>query len=300
MQTAFFTETSFSMQDIRTALKYGSLAALALALLGTYSLLPVHFSGNARHAASVASPFLYTFNSKGTLNEASSMENSSSPYWWVNSGGRLVIDDGFGTTMQGDALLLDRWRVAYALSNPIDTDLGLHPQNIFRMVSRSMWGDVRVEGEFKILRDNWSKSPNRNASNGLLLMSRYEDGDTLYYAGLRVDGNAVIKKKYNGTYYTLAQKKIYAGEYVSGGKVNVLPHNKWIQLRSETTTNTDESVSVRLYQKQSDGSWKKILEARDSGEFGDTPPITKEGYFGVRTDFMDVSLDSLKAEAIPL
>ena len=36
--------------------------------------------------------------------------------------------------------------------------------------------------------DHFSTSPNRNSSNGVLLMSRYSDsGDTLYYAGMRVD-----------------------------------------------------------------------------------------------------------------
>jgi len=286
------------MREFVSTLKYVSIAALLVVLAGVFSLLPSDFRGGSRHAAAVASPFLYTFNSNGALNEASSMSDSSSPYWWVNSGGRLLMDSGLGSTMQGDAPLLDRWRVAYAISNPVDTDLGLHPQNIFRLVSRSVWGNVRVDAEFKIVKDNWSKSPNRNASNGILLMSRYRDSDTLYYAGLRVDGNAVIKKKYNGTYYTMAQKKIYAGEYVSGGKVNVLPHNKWLQVRSETVTNDDGSVTVRLWQKQTDGSWKKLLEAKDSGQYGATSPITDEGYFGVRTDFMDIAFDSLRAETI--
>ena len=38
----------------------------------------------------------------------------------------------------------------------------------------------------------------------MLLFNRYQDGQTLYYGGVRVDGAAVIKKKLAGVYTTLA------------------------------------------------------------------------------------------------
>jgi hypothetical protein len=202
--------------------------------------------------------------------------------------------------MLGDAPLLDHWRIAYSLNNPIDTDGGKHPQNLFRLVSRSSWKNVRVDAKFKILKDNWSESSNRNASNGLLLMNRYDryvNGDNLYYAGLRVDGHAVIKKKYKGTYYTMATKREFAGTYATGENINILPHGQWITIRSETVTNGDDSVSVRLYMQRQDGTWKKLLEARDTGQYGGAP-ITSSGYFGIRTDFMDVAFDSIRAETI--
>jgi hypothetical protein len=269
-------------------------------VVGAYAFMPMDLRPERQRAAIIASPFLYTFNSPGVLNETARMGDSTSPYWWVNSGGRLLIKDGIGTTMVGGAPLLDRWRIAYALSNPTDTDGGRHPQNLFRSVSRHSWENARVEAQFKIQKDNWSQSPNRNASNGLLLMTRYLHSDTLYYAGLRVDGYAVIKKKYDGTYYTMAQKRMYAGNYVQGGKVNVLPHGRWLGLRSETVTNADGSVTIRLYQEGADGSWKKILESEDSGQYGGTAPISGKGYIGIRTDFMDVAFDAFRAETLSL
>jgi len=247
----------------------------------------------------IASPFIYSFNSPGVLNEAGSMAESSSPYWWLNSGGEFRIEDGVGKTMQGEASTLNRWRLLYALSNPVDSDNGLHPQNLFRLVTRSEWNNMRIEAKFKIRKDNWSTSPNRNASNGLLFMSRYTSGgETLYYAGIRVDGNAVIKKKYRGTYYTLATKKIFAGDYVQGSRVNVLPHQSWIGLRSETRTRTDGTVLITLYMQGQDGSWKRILEALDDGgvAVNKTPPITSAGYAGLRTDFMDVEFSGIRIE----
>ncbi|MBI4094038.1 hypothetical protein HY417_03675 [Candidatus Kaiserbacteria bacterium] len=272
--------------------------ALGLFALVLLVIAPLQLRPSPQLAAVVTSPYVYSFNSDGALEESARMNESSSSYWWVNSGGRLLMGGGLGSTMLGNAPLLDRWRIAYSLSNPLDTDGGQHPQNLFRLVSRSMWQNVRVSAQFKILKDNWSESPNRNASNGLLLMMRYLDGDTLYYAGLRVDGMAVIKKKYRGSYYTMVQKKEYAGTYAQGGKVNVLPHQEWLSLRGETMNSADGSVTLRLFMQQADGSWKKLLEARDSGQYGGTPPITAKGYLGIRTDFMDVAFDSFRAETI--
>lgn len=272
--------------------------ALGFLILALLAIAPLQIRPGPQLAAVITSPYVYSFNSTGALNETERMDLSTSPYWWVNSGGRLLMDGNFGTTMLGDAPLLDRWRLQYSLSNSLDTDGGRHPQNLFRLVSRSQWQNVRVSAQFKILKDNWSKSPNRNASNGLLFMMRYQDGDTLYYAGLRVDGTAVLKKKYRGSYYTMAQKKEYAGTYVQGGEVNVLPHQQWIALRGEAVNAADGSVTLRLFVQQADGSWKKLLEARDYGQYGGTSPITAKGYLGIRTDFMDVAFDSFRAENI--
>lgn len=247
---------------------------------------------------------VYSFNVPGTLQEASSMEESSSPYWWLNSGGQLIVKDGHGETIQGDLPIFDRWRVLYALSNARDTDGGLHPQNLFRLVSKSEWENVTMEASLYIAADRFSASPNRNQSNGLLLMSRYSgDGQTLYYAGVRVDGTAVIKKKYHGTYYTLAQKQLFPGTYAmsgTGGSKDLLPHNTWISLRATTKTNADGSVSIALSLLSADNAWKQILSAKDAGgaSVGATPPIRGAFFVGIRTDFMDVLFKNVKMTAI--
>jgi len=276
----------------------GSLAAILLVFVSFLPWNSFERKQGQEAAVSVVSPFIYSFNSPGILNEASSIDLSTSPYWWLNAGGQMIIDGTSGATMQGEASLFNYWRVLYAITNPVDTDRGTHPQNLFRLVSRSKWGNFRMEAQFKIVKDNWSDSPNRNASNGLLLMNRYVNDDTLYYAGLRVDGTAVIKKKYDGVYYTMAQKQEFAGTYVEGGRISMLPHQTWVGLRSETITNTDGSVSVKLYMQKEGGTWKKLLEARDSGAYGGTPPITASGFVGMRTDFMDVRFDSIRIETV--
>lgn len=232
----------------------------------------------------------YQFSVDGTLKEAGSMRESWSPYWWLSSGGYMILDNGVGMTQQGSAASTDTMRKLYASSNPLDTDNGTHPQNIFRLVSRSTWENVRVESSFKINKDNFSESPNRNQSNGLLHMVRYKDQYNLYYAGVRVDGKAIIKKKKNGVYTTLAEKQIFPGSYSIAGDVNLLPHGSWLFLRSETVTNTDGSVTVRFYvKKPGESGFTKVLEAKD------TSPITGSGHVGIRTDFMDVEFDNFKA-----
>jgi len=254
--------------------------------------------GNQQAAVVTASPlFVYSFNSNGTLNEAGSMKESTSPYFWLNSGGQMPIKDGVGMTLHGDMTAIHKWRLAYAASSLIDTDEGYHPQNLFRLITKSEWENVRLEALFKIDKDNLSLSENRNSSNGLLLMSRYKDDDNLYYAGLRVDGHAVIKKKSGGTYYTLAEKAVFPSVYDLTSNPNLLPHNEWIALRSETTT-IDGDVLVRLfYRRGSENRWTELLSATDTGASGGAP-LSGKGYVGIRTDFMDVSFDSFRAQTI--
>ena len=116
-----------------------------------------------------------------------------------------------GAAAQGHRADDDRWRVRYAISNPVDTDDGYLPQNLFRLILRQKWKNFRQSFYFQIRNVNMTDSPNRNASNGVLMFHRYVDSDNLYYAGVRVDGATVIKKKYRGTYYTLATKPMYSG-----------------------------------------------------------------------------------------
>src|SRR6185369_4786389 len=98
--------------------------------------------------ATVLSPFVYSFNVSGALQEAGSIDQSTSPYWWVNSGGTLLMQSGVGETMQGDDPATDKWHQLYAKSNPVDTDTGAHPQNLFRLVTRSMWENVQEQAQF--------------------------------------------------------------------------------------------------------------------------------------------------------
>jgi hypothetical protein len=240
--------------------------------------------------------FYYSFNAPGILQESMDAAESSSPYWFLDSGGKLIIQHGTGETIQGILDAQDRWYHAYAKSNPTDTEGGAHPQNLFRLVSKSVWGNSVIQADFKIVRDNLSASPNRNASNGLLLMLRYESADTLYYAGIRVDGTAVIKKKYNGIYYTMAQTQLYSGNYDRDTKPNLLPHQVWIGLRASAETQADGSVAVNLYMQTEENGWSLLARATDHGQFGNTRPITQAAPSGIRTDFMDVLFRNLSIE----
>ncbi len=245
------------------------------------------------------SPFLYTFNVDGELQESGSMGRSASPYWWLNSGGVMKIKRGVGSTNKGNLPPLSRWRVRYNLSNPTDTDNGYHPQNIFRLVTRTQWGNFSEEALFRIEKINESSSPNRNVSNGLLFFLRYLDGNNLYYAGLRVDGTAVIKKKINGEYFTLSQKKIYEGDYTGSNPHNLLPMHSWLGLRAEIESRADKSVIIKLFVKEGDnGEWKNVLEAEDDPGGFDGSPILDKGFAGIRTDFMDVEFRDFKITTI--
>ena len=256
------------------------------------SAILVASSVYASTAAVVSSPFHYFFSSDGILQEAGSQQESTSPYWWLNSGAKLIISNGTGKTVQKELSSRDKWRLIYLSSNPIDTDNGYHPQNIFRLITRSKWQNSQEMAYFRVVRDQLSSSSNRDAYNGLLLMSRYQDGDNLYYTGIRVDGNAVIKKKINGEYYTLAYNKIFNGTYNKLSNPNLLPKDAWLGLKTKIV-NTNGKVNLKVYMdKNRTGTWTLIAEANDDGRYGS--PIINEGYAGIRTDFMDVEFDDFE------
>ncbi|MDI6778440.1 MAG: hypothetical protein QMD77_04610 [Patescibacteria group bacterium] len=241
--------------------------------------------------------FEENFQKNGIVNETAKMSESASSDWWVNSGGLMTVENGVGKTVQGDLSPDSQWYQKYKSGNSSDTDEGKHPQNIFRLVARSKWKDFRQQAYFRINSVNISESKNRNESNGLLLMSRYEDGDNLYYTGIRVDGTSIIKKKYDGDYYTLSEKKIFAGEeYDRDENPNLLPVNEWIGLRSEFRNTDDGDVEIKLYVSEGKNeNWKLAASIVDDGrkEFGKNI-LSDEGYAGIRTDFMDVEFSDYK------
>ena len=259
----------------------GGLVALTLFLSAIFYPTSVH-----------ASLFGYKFSTDGILKESGSMQESSSPYWWLNSGAYLLIKNGRGYTVQSDLPDTDLFNILYNRNNATDTDQGFHPQNIFRLVTKdSGWQNLEQEVYFKIIRNNFSLSPNRNQSNGLLLFNRYVDGDNLYYTGVRVDGAAIIKKKQGGVYYTLDYKpEVYPGVYNSSSNPNLLPTDRWIGLRSRLENVDGGKVRIRLYLDRNwNDRWELIAEAYDNGKYG--TPISGAGSAGIRTDFMDVMFD---------
>lgn len=252
------------------------------------------------HPRQASNAFWYVFNVDGTLEETGAPEESASQYWWLNSGGRFIISNLMGETMEGAASPADPWYQEYARTNPIDTDGGTHPQNLFRLVTRSSWPSASVRAFFYIAADNFSRSSNRNESNGLLLMSRYQDqGQTLYYAGLRVDGTAVIKKKYKGTYYTMAQKAVFPGTYRgTQDDINLIPHAEWISLKTDTVNEGGRVVVTLFMRRAGEKDWTQILTATDAGDYGNTPPLLAPGRIGIRTDFMDVRFRAFVIEPL--
>lgn len=228
----------------------------------------------------------YGLNSNTTVTETGSLTNSNNAWWWVNSGAYLHITNGVASTNQGNLPKGDTWRTAYDAANPLDTEDGQKPQNIFRLVTTKTFKNVQQQGYFKINDYNTTNSPNRAGHNGILFMSRYKDGQTLYYAGLRVDGNLIVKKKHNGTYYTLESKKVLSGTYDRNSNPNLIPENIWIGIKTEVEEKSD-GTHIRVYvDKNNDGVWKLESDIVDSGNQGGSIVGTYNA--GIRTDFMDV------------
>lgn len=250
------------------------------------------------HAAATT-PIIFadSFSHRELLSEGESMAKSTDRSWWLNSGAYVFFNNFVATTVHGELAANDPLRLEYAASDPGETDLGYHPQNIFRLITRTKAQNFRQEAYFKIDRYIISPDEHRSESNGLLLFSHYVDSQNLYYAGIRVDGNAIIKKKQNGKYFTLASNQILAGSYDRDLSPNLLPMNSYVGLRSEIR-NIDGKVMISLYLDQfNNGYWKLIANAVDDGK-NIGPPIINKSYAGIRTDFMDVRIKKYSMIAI--
>lgn len=229
------------------------------------------------------------------INETGAMAESLDSRWWLNSGGYIYRTGNTASTIHGDLVDTDPFRVMYSRSNPSDTDNGYHPQNLLRWVTRAKFKNFTQQVFFNINKINLSTSSNRNQSNGVFFFHRYQDGKNLYYLGIRVDGAAVIKKKLDGQYYTLKSVQIYPGNYHHDTLPNLLPTERWIGLRTVIRDKANDMVSLVLYlnDKQLGPGWTKVIEVDDTGSDIDT--LMDEGYAGIRTDFMDVSFDDYEA-----
>jgi hypothetical protein len=225
------------------------------------------------------------FQETRVLNEAGKMEESASPDWWLSSGGLFIQQGGLGKTIHGSLPAGSVWQEKYA-HKPDTTDNGSHPQNIFRLLTRRTWGDCVQELKFRISAYRAAACEQRNASNGVLFMSRYQDQHNSYYAGIRVDGSVVIKKKINGIYHTLAQARIYPGAYDRERQPILLPVRSWIAMRCEVR-NRDKGVDIILSTHER-GKWRVVAQAHDDDKQG--PPFG-EGFSGIRTDFMDAEFE---------
>lgn len=204
-------------------------------------------------------------------------------------------DGGVLTSISGEIADNDRFRLLYAESNAVDTDNGYHPQNLLRLVTRNKFTNFTQQVFFNIRKINESSSSNRNQSNGVFFFHRYQDGKNLYYAGIRVDGSAVIKKKLGGVYYTLKTASVYPGHYNHDTAPNLLPIDRWIGMKTVIVNNANNTVDITMYLNDNmlGSGWTKVLQVEDSGR--EAEMIVNEGYAGLRSDFMDIMFDSYAA-----
>lgn len=250
--------------------------------LFTLILSAITFSAGSSLAAGI-----YGLSSNTTVQETGSMSTSKSSLWWLSSGAYFVLRDGIGRSSAGMLGANDPWRLTYAKTNPVDTENGYRPQNIFRLLTRTEWNNFTQEAQVKMTAYNKTASPNRNASNGIQFMNRFKTDGSAYYTAIRVDGKAVIKKKVDGKYYTLGQATVLPGTYNQTSNPNLIPLNTWIGLRSVVQDNSNGSVTIKVYvDRYNNGDWKLAVQATDNGTRGRT--LKGKGYAGIRSDFSDI------------
>ncbi len=247
--------------------------------------------------------FSYSFGTNGTLEEASTPTQSSSAYFWLKSGGVMTISNGVGATNQGSLPATNKWRVAYAASSSVQTDNGYHPQNVFKLFTRSAWQNVRHTVSFNIQDDNLTNIANRHPYDGVFLIDRYDmANDSYYMMGFRTDGAGVLKKKVGDKFYTLQYSPLFfvgddSGDYDSASRFNMLLKNTWIMMRSEIRNNANGTVDLQFYYNYCGFGWILAGFATDDGVlYG--PVLGGSGLAGVQSDFMDVQYDDYALEGL--
>jgi hypothetical protein len=217
---------------------------------------------------------VYGLSSNVTLQETGSMNESASQLWWLNSGGYFTVQDGIGKTVQGSLPANDKWRLAYASGNARDTDDGYHPQNLFRLLTRSTYKNVQQEGYFKINDYILSDTDLRAEHNGILFFNRYRDGTTLYY-----------------------KSGVFPGTYNRNSNPNLIPENTWVGIRSIVKDLAGGKVSIKVFvDKSGNGNWEQVIDMVDDGSSGSV--ITGAAYAGIRSDYMDLEVKGYKVSEI--
>lgn len=272
-------------------------------LVGATLLAPAYITGLGTHAVLepsvaqasstvVAPPFSYTFNSTGSVSDAASSDLSSSPYFWLVSGGRFTVGNGMGQTIQGSLSWSDPLRAYYANHAAVSSDNGAHPQNMFFMLTRGSIQNVAIQTYIRHTADNLANSANRQPYNGEMLIARYKDTNNYYIAGIRDDGSVVIKKKTKGSYQTLASTKLISGTY-SSTNPDLIPKNTWIGLRFIVTDTASGAPALTLFTDVGKtGVWQQNLSVTDdTTTYG--APISGSGLVGIESDYADMQMSTL-------
>jgi hypothetical protein len=266
--------------------KFGFLAVCAV--LGGLTI------PQATHAQELQGPFVFNFNQDGILEETADSALSSSPYFWLASGAELTIADGIGSTIHGQVNPSLVWRSIYQKNNSADSEDGLYPQNLFKLLTKNTWGNLAQEISFRIDKTNPTDTLNRDGLSGFFFLSRYSDPNNFYYAGVRMDGGVVIKKKTGGIYYTLGSAQVFGNKesYDKHAMPNLLPTNTWLRMRSETKDLPDGDVAITLSLDIDGTGFKEVLRATDhNGRYGKSLVLRGPARAGIRSDFMDMSFE---------
>lgn len=221
------------------------------------------------------------------LYETGTPQESASNTFWLNSGAAVTQYGQTIQTLHGVLPWYNSWHLKYMLSTPTDTNYGNQPQNIFRLLQKV---DMQNPDQSVYFRIDSFNSPLalKHAPDGIFLMSHYIDGDNLFYVGIRMDGNAVIKKKEGGRYTTLAITPLFNSlSQERPSQFPYLPKDTWLGLRSTIEENTDGTVNITLsIDEEFDLEWKEVLSVTAA-----PLPNASKGKLmaGLRSDFMDIT-----------
>ncbi len=265
-----------------------AIAVLAV-IVGTQSF------ASAATAANINLPFSYNFSYPGQLEQAQTIDQSSSPYFWLKYGGRVKIANGVGSTITGSVPATDTWYKVYSKMDLVEFDNGSHPQNRFFMLMRNSGSETDTSSQVYLnhLASNLSNIKNVHEYNAESLVVRYQDDNNYYFASIRTDGYLTLRKKVGGVYKTLASKKVLAGSFNPTSAPDLIPTNKWIGLKVTVINSSTSMPTLTVYTDIGrTGTWRMELSATDDpAVYGQS--IANAGLVGIKSDYSDMQFDDL-------
>lgn len=240
-------------------------------------------------AALVGPTFTYHFTSQAVVNETATMATSSSPYFWVASGGQFIITNV--ANIPNPDLLSAGIYLGATIQGPSAATVTAYQQNDFRLIERFMRTNIMQEVHFNLRHINMAETPSRDADKGIFVYARYYDVSNHYYAGITLDGRAVIRIVTNGVMKTLASTPLYMadGGYDRDTNPNVIPGKKWIGLSTHA-----DLVGGKMHLSLDVGSidsGRWIWGAMFTSIVDSNPPVVLRGpcYGGIRSDYFDTA-----------
>ncbi len=220
----------------------------------------------------------------------------------ITSGGALIIENGYATTLTGETTPSDIWYIKNQRNN--DLVKQKYPQIVFRAITPKAsinWSNYKVTLELIPSKNFKSDSPEVDGTDGIYLFLYYHDQDNLYVGGISKDGRIIIKRKSDSFYGLIAERYIFKGSYnPNDNLINPFIEAKIIltaTIKNKANNEVEITIDVQIFDKNGDLKVSQSIIGIDDGRLISQDDIqilfgnpTNSGKAGIRLDSIEAKI----------